>query len=144
VTTPQVGELVCDCRYVHQRIVSVDPDCPDDVTLEDGFVCSYEACCDSVPHDWEHPAPSSDIKKEHKMTDPFDVYWHMEHTEGSDWIVVRVPQAANQATQGHTFDEVKQAVRELVAVWSGDLSPDDVTVGAFYEESEPDFLEAIA
>lgn len=51
---PEVGMIVCDCRYRHVKIVSVDED-EDTVTLEGGFVCSFTHCCDLVPHSWEHP-----------------------------------------------------------------------------------------
>lgn len=51
---PEVGMLVCDCRYRHVKITWVNED-GDTVTLEGGFVCSFIHCCDPVPHDWEHP-----------------------------------------------------------------------------------------
>ncbi len=50
----QIGELVCDCRFIHQRIAEIDED-GDTVTLEDGHVCSYEHCCDPADHTWRHP-----------------------------------------------------------------------------------------
>lgn len=53
---PQVGMMVCDCRYKHQRIKAIDTD-GDTVTLEDDHVCSFNHCCDPVPHDWSHPCP---------------------------------------------------------------------------------------
>lgn len=53
---PEIGMFVCDCRYKHQRIVWVDPVDQDTVRLEDGHVCSFIHCCDTVPHsEWEHP-----------------------------------------------------------------------------------------
>lgn len=51
---PEVGMLVCDCRYKHQRIVWIDDD-EDTVRLEDGHACSFIHCCDEVPHIYEHP-----------------------------------------------------------------------------------------
>jgi hypothetical protein len=51
---PTVGQEICDCRFNHQRIVSVDTDDNDTVTLEDGSSCSYYYCCDSVAHEWSH------------------------------------------------------------------------------------------
>lgn len=78
------------------------------------------------------------------MTDPYIVYWHLEETEGHQWIVVRVPQCSNQATQGETFDDVRVAVQELVALWNETtMDPANVLVGAFYEETEADFLAAV-
>lgn len=44
--------LVCDCRYKHLRITKVEDD---DITLEDGAMCSFYMCCDPVPHEWKHP-----------------------------------------------------------------------------------------
>ncbi len=51
---PKVGMVVCDCRYIHQKIKSIDSD-NDTVTLADGHVCSYRHCTDKVPHSWKHP-----------------------------------------------------------------------------------------
>jgi hypothetical protein len=48
---PQVGDLVCDCRYLHLRIAERDGD---DLVLEDGASCSLEHCCDPPDHEWEH------------------------------------------------------------------------------------------
>jgi hypothetical protein len=54
---PKIGMEVCDCRYIHQQIIAVDQDDMDTVTLEDGHVCSFHACCDLIPHPgWEHPS----------------------------------------------------------------------------------------
>jgi len=53
---PRVGDLVCDCRYRHERIVAVDDD-GDTVTFADGFTCSWVHCCDPADHEWQHPAP---------------------------------------------------------------------------------------
>jgi hypothetical protein len=50
-----VGDLVCDCRYQHLRIVWMDND-RDEVELEDGFRCSLPYCCDPPDHPWPHPA----------------------------------------------------------------------------------------
>jgi hypothetical protein len=78
------------------------------------------------------------------VTDPYEVWWHVETTDGQQWIVGRVPQAGNQVTQGETFDQLKTSVQELVAVWNDSgLNPDDVTLGAFHEETETDFLASI-
>jgi len=48
---PQVGDLVCDCRYQHLRIAERDGDF---IILEDGRACSLEHCCDAADHEWEH------------------------------------------------------------------------------------------
>lgn len=50
---PQVGLLVCDCWFNHQKIVAINPVDEDLVTLEDGLVCSFLRCC--TPADDEHP-----------------------------------------------------------------------------------------
>lgn len=51
---PHVGQLVCDCRYRHLRVVEVLDG--DDLVLEDGSYCSYASCCNKVPHpEWDHP-----------------------------------------------------------------------------------------
>jgi hypothetical protein len=59
VTGPQVGDVVCDCRYRHLRVIEVNGD---DLVLEDGSHCSWEHCCDAVPHDAEHPAAVQTIE----------------------------------------------------------------------------------
>lgn len=56
----RVGDVVCDCRYKHLKIIEIffDDECSSDniqLTLEDGAVCSAERCCDVVPHEWLHP-----------------------------------------------------------------------------------------
>lgn len=52
----EVGMVVCDCRFKHLRITAIHPDDDDMITLEDGHMCSFECCCDPVPHpEWEHP-----------------------------------------------------------------------------------------
>ena len=51
---PEVGDLVCDCRYQHLRIVWMD-DARDEIELEDGFRCSLTHCCDPPDHEWPHP-----------------------------------------------------------------------------------------
>lgn len=57
---PHVGQVVCNCRYEHLKIVAIDDD-GDTVTLENGFTCSYQHCCDSVPHEsFEHGVMKSD------------------------------------------------------------------------------------
>lgn len=82
-TVIKVGDVVCDCRYLHLPVVAlIDPvygyesqeetDRADaleargesypepakliDITavFEDGFQCSVVHCCDSVPHEWLH------------------------------------------------------------------------------------------
>lgn len=50
---PFVGMVVCDCRYKHLKIIAIHDG--GDLELEDGSMCSYEHCCDPVPHVWEHP-----------------------------------------------------------------------------------------
>lgn len=48
---PQVGDVVCDCNYRHQKIIERDGD---DLTLEGGFKCSLQHCCDD-PRNCTHP-----------------------------------------------------------------------------------------
>ena len=58
----KVGDIVCDCRYKHLKVVEVKPDEINgkvvDLTLvlEDGSNCSAKHCVDAVPHDWAHPS----------------------------------------------------------------------------------------
>jgi len=52
-SVPEVGMVVCDCKFAHLRIVEIIDE--DTVMLEDGSTCSYEHCCDTVPHSWKHP-----------------------------------------------------------------------------------------
>lgn len=52
---PYVGEVVCDCRFLHLAIIAID-DNQDTVTLADGHTCSYAHCCDTADHEWLHPA----------------------------------------------------------------------------------------
>jgi hypothetical protein len=42
---PPVGDMVCDCKYRHLRIISQDADL-DGVQVEDGGWCSLIHCCD--------------------------------------------------------------------------------------------------
>lgn len=49
---PQVGDVVCDCRFRHLKIAKRNKD---DVVLEDGFSCSLEYCCDPPDHAEPHP-----------------------------------------------------------------------------------------
>lgn len=49
---PQVGDVVCDCRYKHLKIAEREGDF---IVLEDGRACSLEHCCDPPDHEWEHP-----------------------------------------------------------------------------------------
>lgn len=58
---PKVGMEVCDCRFEHHKIIHI---AGDDITLDDGFVCSYKFCTDSVNHSWPHP-PKHGLEKEH-------------------------------------------------------------------------------
>lgn len=51
---PEIGLVICDCRFNHQQIVAIAED-GDTITLANGFTCSYQHCCDLVPHDWKHP-----------------------------------------------------------------------------------------
>lgn len=48
----KVGDIVCDCRYKHMRVVQKFDF--DDVKLEDGAHCSLIHCCDPVTHTWSH------------------------------------------------------------------------------------------
>jgi len=50
---PEVGDIICDCRYRHLKIV--EKRSIDDVILEDGANCSLWNCCSPVDHVWEHP-----------------------------------------------------------------------------------------
>lgn len=52
---PYVGMIVCDCRYLHLKVVRIDEEDPDFLYLEDGSTASFFHCCDVVPHGWEHP-----------------------------------------------------------------------------------------
>lgn len=49
---PKVGDLVCDCRFRHLRVVERDGD---DLVLEDGSRCSLLHCCDPPDHVEPHP-----------------------------------------------------------------------------------------
>jgi len=46
------GDLVCDCRFRHLKIVTRDGD---DVILSDGSSCSLEHCCEPADHEEKHP-----------------------------------------------------------------------------------------
>lgn len=46
------GDLVCDCRFRHLKIVTRDGD---DVLLSDGSSCSLSHCCDPADHVEPHP-----------------------------------------------------------------------------------------
>ena len=50
IKSPYIGQIVCDCRFRHLRIISVDED-GDGIVLEDGGHCSYRHCCDTFPHE---------------------------------------------------------------------------------------------
>ncbi|AXH70026.1 hypothetical protein HWB80_gp116 [Streptomyces phage Karimac] len=50
----KVGDTVCDCRYLHQKVLKIWPD-GDTVTLEDGASCSIRHCLDEANHEWQHP-----------------------------------------------------------------------------------------
>ncbi|QGH74406.1 hypothetical protein SEA_WIPEOUT_194 [Streptomyces phage Wipeout] len=47
----KVGDTVCDCRYLHQKVLKIWPD-GDTVTLEDGASCSIRHCLDEANHEW--------------------------------------------------------------------------------------------
>lgn len=49
---PLPGDVVCDCRFRHLKVTARDGD---DLTLEDGSVCSLEYCCDPPDHLLPHP-----------------------------------------------------------------------------------------
>lgn len=49
---PQVGDVVCDCRFRHLRIAERNGD---DLVLEDGARCSLRYCCDPPDHECPHP-----------------------------------------------------------------------------------------
>lgn len=55
--TPQqrwkVGDLACDCRYTHQRIVELDDD--GTATMENGHRVDIWECLDDPEHTWPHP-----------------------------------------------------------------------------------------
>jgi hypothetical protein len=51
---PQVGEVVCDCRYRHIAIAEIEED-GDTAILADGASCSIEHCLEPVNHPWAHP-----------------------------------------------------------------------------------------
>lgn len=46
------GDVVCDCRFRHLKIVTRDGD---DVMLSDGSSCSLRHCCDPADHEEEDP-----------------------------------------------------------------------------------------
>jgi hypothetical protein len=50
----KVGDIVCDCRYLHLKVLTVSED-GDTVTLEDGANCSIRHCLDNADHEWQHP-----------------------------------------------------------------------------------------
>lgn len=50
---PKIGDIVCDCRYKHLKIIERDKD---DLTLEDGSHCSLIHCCDDPTHKEKHPS----------------------------------------------------------------------------------------
>lgn len=45
------GDVVCDCRFRHLKIVSRDGD---DVLLSDGSSCSLQHCCEPADHAEPH------------------------------------------------------------------------------------------
>ncbi|AXH66919.1 hypothetical protein SEA_STARPLATINUM_210 [Streptomyces phage StarPlatinum] len=49
-----VGDIVCDCRYLHLKVLKIWPD-GDTVSLEDGSSCSIRHCLDAADHEWQHP-----------------------------------------------------------------------------------------
>jgi hypothetical protein len=50
---PQVGNMVCDCRYKHVRVAERDGD---EVILEDGAAVNIIHCGLETPdHEWAHP-----------------------------------------------------------------------------------------
>lgn len=55
IDSPTIGDIVCDCRYKHLRVVGIELGDMDMLILEDGWRCSWLHCCDTVPHDWQHP-----------------------------------------------------------------------------------------
>jgi putative endonuclease len=52
VQSLQVGDIVCDCRYQHRKIVSFTVSGSEDkhLDLEGGFSCSAWHCCDPADH----------------------------------------------------------------------------------------------
>lgn len=50
----KVGDIVCDCRYLHLKIDKILED-GDTAILEDGSSCSIRHCLDYANHDWSHP-----------------------------------------------------------------------------------------
>lgn len=62
------GDVVCDCRFKHLKIVSRDGD---DVLLSDGSSCSLSHCCDPADHADPHPvAGFGDLDFEHGAPGP--------------------------------------------------------------------------
>jgi hypothetical protein len=47
---PQVGEIVCDCRYKHVAVESIDP-ADGTAILTDGQICNITACLAPADHD---------------------------------------------------------------------------------------------
>ena len=62
------GDLVCDCRFRHLKIVSRDGD---DVLLTDGSTCSLQHCCDPADHPEPHPVVGfGGLDREHGAREP--------------------------------------------------------------------------
>lgn len=62
------GDLVCDCRFRHLKIVRRDGD---DVLLSDGSSCSLSHCCDPADHPEPHPVVGfGDLDLEHGAKGP--------------------------------------------------------------------------
>lgn len=53
------GDLVCDCRFRHLKIISRDGD---DVMLSDGSSCSLRHCCEPADHPEPHPGDAEIAK----------------------------------------------------------------------------------
>ena len=45
--TLKVGDIVCDCRFIHSKIKELDAEY-DYIEFEDGFRCSIINCCDDI------------------------------------------------------------------------------------------------
>jgi hypothetical protein len=52
VDTLKVGDVVCDCRFKHLKVIKI---IGEDAILEDGAHCSIIHCLDRADHSYGHP-----------------------------------------------------------------------------------------
>jgi len=70
VKSVKIGDIVCDCRYFHQRVIALRNTYSEEpwskgmrwqekeVVLEDGSSCSLYHCANAGDHKWPHPTKS--------------------------------------------------------------------------------------